>query len=110
MERSPPAVERDVIGGSPKAVAWRAQQADALVGVAKAYLEGGGAADEQSGSADHYQVVVHVDEQSLRGGAAAPTCRSIIKRLCCDSGLVTVFQDASGTPLDVGRKQRRDDA
>jgi len=65
---------------------WRAQQADALVAIAKAYLGGGanaanGAAaidgsarcdspaSRSVSAADHYQVVVHVDEKSLRGGA-----------------------------------------
>ncbi len=46
--------------------AWRAQQADALVAIAKTYLGQGEAA--ASSTADRYQVVVHVDEKSLRGG------------------------------------------
>ena len=58
-------------GAESKGTAWRAQQADALVAVAKAYLDGGGAASERNGTADRYQVVVHVDEESLRGGARA---------------------------------------
>lgn len=89
------------------AVAWRAQQADALVAVAKAYLDGGGAASDKSGTADHYQVVVHVDEPSLRGGAGyADLPIETVKRLVCDGSLVTVVDAADGTPLDVGRKQR----
>ena len=45
---------------------WSAQRADALVALAKSYLSG--RKDGSSGTADHYQVTVHVDEQSLRGG------------------------------------------
>jgi hypothetical protein len=29
-----------------------------------------------------------------------------VKRLPCDCSFVTVFEDANGNPLDVGRKQR----
>jgi hypothetical protein len=100
-------VEPDAFAESPKGVAWQAQQADALVAVVKAYLDGGGAADEKSSAAERYQVVVHVDEQSLRGGAGrADLPIDTIKRLCCDGSLVTVVESADGTPLDVGRKQR----
>ena len=50
---------------------WKAQQADAFVAIMKAYLGGGagsgadgGAMRERSApAADHYQVVVHVDEK-----------------------------------------------
>jgi hypothetical protein len=100
-------VEPEAIGGSPKAVAWRAQQADALVAVVRADLDGGGAASDTSNTADRYQVVVHVDAESLRGGAGrAELPIDTIKRLCCDGSLVTVVDDERGTPLDVGRKQR----
>jgi hypothetical protein len=86
-------VEPDATGGSPKGLAWRAQQADALVAVVKFYLDGGGAADDKGGTADHYQVVVHVDEKSLRGGAGrADLPIDTIKRLCCDSSVVTVVE------------------
>jgi hypothetical protein len=94
-------------GAESKGMAWRAQQADALVAVAKAYLDAGGAANERSGTADHYQVVVHVDEQSLRGGVGrADLPIDTIERLTCDGSVVSVIDGASGTPLDVGRKQR----
>jgi hypothetical protein len=96
---------------------WRAQQADALVAIAKAYLGGsvsGGAvaggespAGKSASAADHYQVVVHVDEKSLRGGAGRSDLPiETVKRLTCDGGLIMVVEDDRGTPLDVGRKQR----
>jgi hypothetical protein len=102
---------------------WRAQQADALVVVAKAYLArtGRGAANDvddganatqsapPSGTsvADHYQVVVHVDEKALRGGAGRsdlplPTMR----RLTCDGSLIALVEDGKGNPLALGRKTR----
>jgi len=90
-----------------KGTAWRAQQADALVAVAKAYLDGGGAAGERGGTADRYQVVVHVDEESLlRGAGRADLPIDTLERLSCDGSLVPVVDDANGTPLDVGRKYR----
>ena len=102
--------------------AWRAQQADALVAIMKTYLRGGaddGASAEPSGegnvtavrrsvsTADHYQVVVHVDEKSLRGGIGrADLPIDTIKRHLCDGSVITVVEDDRGNPLDVGRKQR----
>ena len=98
-------VEPDAIDQS-KGIAWRAQQADALVAIAKTYLDGGDAGGTGS-TADHYQVVVHVDEKSLRGGMGrADLPIDTVKRLSCDGSLVTVVEDERGTPLDVGRKQR----
>ncbi|HEY9183414.1 MAG TPA: DUF222 domain-containing protein, partial [Gammaproteobacteria bacterium] len=58
-------IDPDSIGES-KGAAWQAQQADALVAVARSYLDGG--TDRDGSTADRYQVVVHVDEKSLRGG------------------------------------------
>jgi hypothetical protein len=90
-----------------RGTAWRAQQADALVAVARSYLDGGEHGDERGATADHYQVVVHADAQSLRGGTGrADLPIETVKRLLCDCSLVTVFEDANGNPLDVGRKQR----
>ena len=85
-----------------------AKQADALVQMAKGYLAGG--EGKKSSTADHYQVMVHVDEEVLRH---APTEKSksdlpceTIRRLCCDSGVVVVTQDKKGNPLNVSRKHR----
>lgn len=62
---------------------WRTQQADALVAIARAYLAGSlrrsesTEADGAVSTADHYQVVVHVDAAALRGvPGAAPSARS----------------------------------
>ena len=89
-----------------KGAAWQAQQADALVAVVTSYLDGGESGDRGS-TADHYQVVVHADAKSLRGGTGrADLPIETVRRLLCDCSYVTVFEDASGKPLDVGRKQR----
>ena len=105
------AIERAVEAGDVAAgpelgeTSWYAQQADALVAVAKGYLEG--SASESSSTADHYQVVVHVDEQSLRGGVGRSDLPiDTINRLACDGSVLTIVEDADGTPLDVGRKKR----
>ena len=89
-----------------KSAAWQAQQADALVAVMKSYLDGGHGSEGGS-TADQYQVVVHADAQSLRGGAGRSDLPiETVKRLLCDCSFATVFEDANGNPLDVGRKQR----
>ena len=76
-----------------KGTAWRAQQADALVAVAKSYLDGG-QAPEGGATADHYQVVVHADAKSLTGGTGrADLPIETVKRLLCDCSLVTVVED-----------------
>jgi hypothetical protein len=106
------AMEQD---GVPEAIAgtskptFFSQQADALVAIVRAYLDGGSPASgaDADSTADRYQVVVHVDEAALRGGegrADAPL--ETVKRLACDASLVVVTEDERGTPLDVGRKQR----
>ena len=101
------AVEAGDVASGPELgeQSWHAQQADALVAVAKTYLDGG--ASESSSTADYYQVVVHVDDKSLRGGAGRSDLPiDTVKRLTCDGSLLTIVEDVDGTPLDVGRKKR----
>jgi len=93
-------------GPESKSTAWRAQQADALLAVVKSYLDGGHGSESGS-TADRYQVVVHADAKSLRGGTGCSDLPiDTVKRLLCDCSFVTVFEDQNGKPLDVGRKQR----
>jgi hypothetical protein len=91
------------------ASSFQGQQADALVAIARTYLDGG-AKESSAGSppaVDRYQVVVHVDEVALHGGAGrADAPIETVKRLACDASLVVVTEDERGTPLNVGRKQR----
>jgi hypothetical protein len=80
------------------------QQADALVHLAQIFLAGG---ETRSSTADHYQVMVHVDESALRddGGKSDLPIESV-RRITCDASLVTVVEDEAGNPLNVGRKTR----
>jgi len=82
-----------------------ARQADALVAMARSYLAGG--SEKTTSTADHYQVVVHVDEAALRdevGKSELPI--ESVRRLSCDSSIVTLTEDEHGDPLNVGRKHR----
>ena len=84
---------------------WNAQRADALVEMAKSYLSG----DMQgtSGTPDHYQVTVHVDESALRGSAGRSGLPvETVRRIACDSSVVVLVKDMHGDPLSVGRKTR----
>jgi hypothetical protein len=97
----------DAVGDASKTT-FQSQQADALVEIAQAYIDGSTAVGESSTStADRYQVVVHVDEAALHGGAGrADAPLETIKRLACDCSAVVVTEDERGAPLNVGRKQR----
>ena len=86
---------------------WSAQQADALVSMASAYLTG--QRETSSSSAEHYQVTVHVDRSALiegngKGRSGLPI--ESVKRLCCDGETVVIVEDQDGEPLNVGRKSR----
>jgi hypothetical protein len=106
------AVEREeitdgVAEGSPSG--FQSQQADALVAIVKTYLDGGAAkaGSDSASTADRCQLVVHVDEAALRGGAGrADAPLETVKRLACDASVVVVTEDEHGTPLTVSRKQR----
>jgi hypothetical protein len=80
------------------------QQADALVHLAQVFLAGG---ESRSSTADHYQVMVHVDESALRDdGGKSDLPIETVRRITCDASLVTVVEDEAGNPLNVGRKTR----
>jgi hypothetical protein len=115
---------RDAADEMPAANGWRAQRADALLAIMKASLAGvaqpAGAAEaaataRDSGArgasaacvADHYQVVIHVDDSALRGGLGRSDLPiDTVKRLTCDGSIVYVTEGERGASLDVGRKQR----
>ncbi len=84
---------------------WSAQQADALVTMARGYLSGG--SEGSASAADAYQVVVHVDGAALTGGEGrSDLAVESVKRLSCDGSVVPMVDGANGEPLNVGRKQR----
>jgi Domain of unknown function (DUF222) len=111
---SPPAesspTPEDVSAETPGPTAGEAC-ADALVLMAESLLAHGTASRT---AGDRYQVVVHVDEPTLRSGArgercetdaGAPLAARTAMRLACDASLVTILE-RDGQPLDVGRKTR----
>jgi hypothetical protein len=87
------------------------RRADALAAVAESYLAG---SDTASHTADRFQVVVHVDAQTLHehtagrceieNGPALPA--ETVRRLTCDASLLHLLENEHGEPLDVGRKTR----
>jgi hypothetical protein len=84
---------------------WAAQQADALLAMAKSYLSGDG--QESAGVHDHYQVTVHVDHSALangKGRSGLPV--ESVRRIACDGDRVVIVEDDHGEPLSVGRKTR----
>jgi len=84
---------------------WAAQQADALLTVANAYLSGNDAAS--ACTSDNYQVTVHVDCSALaHGDGRASLPLESVKRLCCDGEAVVIVENEEGEPLSVGRKAR----
>ena len=93
------------LGADREAESWSAQQADALVNVARSYLRG--ATGGGTSAADAYQVIVHVDGSALQGNEGRSDLPlESVKRLCCDSSVVAMADGLDGEPLGVGRKQR----
>jgi hypothetical protein len=101
----------DVVEERP--IPFAARRADALAAVAESFLAESKSGTSSSG-ADRYQVIVHVDAQSLREhtagrceiehGPSVPA--ETARRLACDASLLTVLESEPGMPLDVGRKTR----
>jgi hypothetical protein len=93
------------------APSWSARRADALVVLAESFLQHG--AEALSGG-DRTQIVVHVDDRTLRHGEAG-RCElddgpslpvETGRRLSCDASIINITEDERGEPLDVGRKTR----
>jgi hypothetical protein len=88
-----------------------ARRADAFIAVATSALA------EKASSADVYQVVVHVDADSLQAIAGnqvaarwhledgEPLSSEAIRRLTCDASIVTAIEQ-DGNTVDLGRKMR----
>lgn len=87
------------------------RRADALAMLAESFLHHG--AQAMAGG-DRHQVVVHVDQDTLRH-AAPGRCElddgpslavETARRIACDASVLRIVEDAHGEPLDVGRKTR----
>ena len=79
------------------------QQADALVDIAQVYLAGG--TERKASTADHYQVLVHVDEAALRGRPNTDSKSDLpietVRRLCCDGSVVAVTESKESSAAKV---------
>jgi uncharacterized protein DUF222/HNH endonuclease len=106
-----PGTEEVIETGEPVRLSHAARRADALVRMAESSLE---RMESNSMTADHYQVVVHVDAETLCSTAPGrsyvehgPTLPvETIRRIGCDASLVAVLEDGQGKVLNVGRKTR----
>ena len=102
-------ISADVV--EERAIPYQTRRADALAVLAEKYLA---ETDVSSTTADRYQVVVHVDAETLReqsagrceieNGPSLPA--ETARRLACDASLLRVIENEHGEPLDVGRKTR----
>jgi hypothetical protein len=106
-----PATEVVVETSETQPLSHAARRADALVRMAESSLKCRGA---NSKTADHYEVVVHVDAETLCADAPGrshvehgPTLPvETIRRIGCDASLVAVLEDGEGKVLNVGRRTR----
>jgi hypothetical protein len=88
-----------------------AQRADALALIAESFMAHGA---ESMGGGDRFQIVVHVDHETLKDktagrsefedGPSVPAGTS--QRMACDCSYVKITEDDNGEPLNVGRKTR----
>jgi hypothetical protein len=112
-----PATELNVEFAEEQPISYASRRADALARVAEGYLHNAGCATEAapSGStADRFQVVVHVDAETLKDQTAGrchlehgPSLPAeTVRRLTCDASLIRIVENERGEPLDVGRKTR----
>jgi uncharacterized protein DUF222/HNH endonuclease len=106
-----PSTETAVEIGEEVRLSWQARRADALALMAQRSLH---SRARTLTTADRYQVVVHVDAQTLRDRTAG-RCEieqgttlavETARRLTCDASLVKMLENSDGEPLDVGRKTR----
>ena len=108
-----PATRLNVQFAEEQPLSYASRRADALARVAEGYLQN--PLDSAAVStADRYQVVVHVDAETLKEQSAGrchlehgPTLPAeTVRRLSCDASLVRIVETERGEPLDVGRKTR----
>ena len=108
-----PATQLNVEFAEEQPMSYASRRADALARVAEGYLQNPGDSAEVS-SADRFQVVVHVDAETLKDQSAGrchlehgPSLPAeTVRRLSCDASLIRIVENERGEPLDVGRKTR----
>ncbi len=107
-----PAAELCIAFDEEQPLSFQERRADALAMLGENYLRRRAAAS--SVSADRYQVVMHVDVETLKEQTAGrchidqgPSIPAeTVRRITCDSTLVQILETEQGEPLDVGRKTR----
>ena len=91
------------------------RQGDALVELARRALRGGGLPTVRGAARPgpgHHRLVRPLRRRGAPGvtggelAFAGPICPETARRLACDAGVLAIFTDPAGLPLDVGREQR----
>lgn len=80
-----------------------ARRADALAEIAETYMNSGPVANS---TADRYQVIVHVSEESTYIEDGPHVSAETSRRIGCDCSLIGVKDDENGDPLSIGRRSR----
>jgi hypothetical protein len=112
-----PATKLNVEFAEEVPLSYQTRRADALARVAESYLQNPDSPADAAPSvstADRYQVVVHVDAETLQERSAGrchlehgpALAAETVRRLSCDASLVRIVETERGEPLDVGRKTR----
>jgi len=102
---------RTAVQKEPKREPFAMRRADALGRVAESFLAHGSA---QLKGGDKYQIVVHVDQETLATSTAGrcevehgpALAAETARRLSCEASRVTLVETDQGEPLNVGRKTR----
>jgi hypothetical protein len=97
-------VEAEVCAEEPEARSpVAARRADALAEIAETYMNSEPVA---SSTADRYQVVVHVSEDSSYIEDGPHVSAETSRRVGCDCSVIRVKDDENGQPLSIGRRSR----
>ena len=77
--------------------------------LSREYLAGG--TERKTSTADHYQVLVHVDEAALRGQPNTDSKSDLpietVRRLCCDGSVVAVTESKESSAAKVVYPMKR---
>lgn len=114
------AAASDAVAGTRRS--YGARKVDAVLNALSAAVASG--APDTSGL-DRHTLVLHMDARDLVDDEAAEAgrdrqvvvqdvhdgtrsmSRSVLRRMACDAGLVPIVLDDAGTPMDVGRRDRK---
>ena len=80
-----------------------ARRADALAEIAETYMNSEPVANS---TADRYQVVMHVNEDSSYIENGPHVSAETSRRVGCDCSVIRVKEDENGQPLSIGRRSR----